>query len=251
MSAYIKDGVGTLDMYLNAIGSEGTADSLSPEILAGMIDHTALKPETTQSEIEILCKEAMDYNFKSVCVNPYWIPLCAQMLKDSASLVCTVIGFPLGANSLKLKVFETEDAISSGADEVDMVLNVGAVKSGDYTSAENDIAAVVKTATGNALVKVILETCLLTPEEIEKASKISMNAGAHYVKTSTGFSSGGATKEAISIMRKTVGENLGVKASGGVRDLAGATAMLKAGATRIGASAGIAIIKGLKSDSDY
>jgi deoxyribose-phosphate aldolase len=251
MSSYTKDGVGTLEMYLKALKAEGSAHNLDSKILAGMIDHTALKPETTQVEIEKLCKEAMKYNFKSVCVNPCWVPFCSQTLKNSDVLVCTVIGFPLGANSSQVKAFETEDAINAGADEVDMVLNVGAIKSSDSISAETDIAAVVKAASDNALVKVILETCLLTPEEIEKASRISMNAGAHFVKTSTGFSTGGATEDAISIMRKTVGENLGVKASGGVRDIAGAMTMIKAGATRIGASAGIAIVTGKEGEGDY
>ena len=168
----------------------------------------------------------------------------SSLLKDSIVKICTVIGFPLGANATSTKVNETISSINSGADEVDMVLNVGALKTLDTKSVEDDVRAVVAAADNKAIVKVILETCLLNNNEIELASKICLNAGAHYVKTSTGFSTGGATEEAIGIMRKTVGNDMGVKATGGVRDRAGALKMLEAGATRIGASAGIAIVTG-------
>jgi len=214
-----------------------------------MIDHTALKPETAKAGIEKLCSEAMHHHFKSVCINPYWIPLAADILSGSGVKVCAVIGFPFGAASRKTKKFETKNAVRAGADEIDMVINIGALKSKDIKTVEKDIRVVVKAARGR-LVKVILETCLLTNEEIEAASKISADAGAHYVETSTSFSTAGATVEAVGIMRGAVGGTLGVKASGGAKDFAGAIAMIKAGATRIGTSAGIAIISGTAAGSD-
>lgn len=207
------------------------------------IDHTLLKPETTASMIDKLCAEAKQYDFASVCVNPAWVKRSAEHLQGTDVKVCTVIGFPLGANTPEVKAFETRDAIANGATEVDMVLNIGALKSGDLDLVKRDVAAVVEAA-GNVLVKVILETGLLTDEEKVTACKLCVEAGADYVKTSTGFGPGGATVEDIALMRKTVGPDIGVKASGGVRDRATALAMIEAGATRIGASAGIAIISG-------
>lgn len=219
--------------------------------LAAMIDHTALKAETSRAQIETLCKEALEYKFASVCVNPTNVALAAELLKsDDAVKVCTVIGFPLGANTPEVKAFETQDAIKNGATEIDMVLNIGALKDGDLLLVERDIRAVVEAANGT-LVKVIFENCLLTKEEIKTAAELSVKAGADFVKTSTGFSTGGATVEDIRLMRETVGPDIGVKASGGVRDFEGAKAMIDAGATRIGASAGIAIVTGGSSDSDY
>ncbi|WP_273832707.1 deoxyribose-phosphate aldolase [Guptibacillus sedimenti] len=219
--------------------------------LAKMIDHTALKPDTSREQIEKLCDEARDFNFASVCVNPTWVSLAAEKLEGSEAKVCTVIGFPLGAVTTETKAFETKDAIQKGATEVDMVINIGALKDGNNELVEQDIKAVVEAAKGKALVKVIIETCLLTDEEKTRACELSVKAGADYVKTSTGFSTGGATVEDIKLMRRTVGPNIGVKASGGVRDLEGSQAMIDAGATRIGASAGVKIVQGETADTDY
>ncbi|MCM3141536.1 deoxyribose-phosphate aldolase [Brevibacillus sp. MER 51] len=210
------------------------------------IDHTLLKPDATQEMIDKLCAEAREHDFMSVCVNPYWVKRSAELLAGSDVKVCTVIGFPLGASTIESKAAETRDAIASGATEVDMVLNVGALKSGDLETVKKDIAA-VKQAAGDILLKVILETCLLTEEEKVVACKLSVEAGADYVKTSTGFSTGGATVEDIALMRKTVGPNVGVKASGGVRDGETAVAMIEAGASRIGTSSGVSIVTGAKT----
>ncbi|PLR68186.1 deoxyribose-phosphate aldolase [Bacillus sp. UMB0893] len=219
--------------------------------IGSMIDHTALKPETTKAQIEALCAEAKEYKFASVCVNPTWVENAAALLKGTDVKVCTVIGFPLGATTVETKAFETKDAIAKGATEVDMVINIGALKDKNDELVERDIRAVVDAAKGKALTKVIIEASLLTEEEKVRACELSVKAGADFVKTSTGFSTGGATVEDIALMRKTVGPVLGVKASGGVRDRAGALAMVEAGATRIGASAGISIVKGEESNSDY
>ncbi|MCM3596285.1 deoxyribose-phosphate aldolase [Metabacillus idriensis] len=219
--------------------------------IGSMIDHTALKPETTKAQIETLCAEAKEYKFASVCVNPTWIETAAALLKGTDVKVCTVIGFPLGATTVETKAFETKDAIAKGATEVDMVINIAALKDKNDELVERDIRAVVDAAKGKALTKVIIESCLLTDEEKVRACELSVKAGADFVKTSTGFSTGGATVEDIALMRKTVGPDVGVKASGGVRDRAGALAMVEAGATRIGASAGISIVKGEVSNSDY
>ncbi|MDY2630251.1 deoxyribose-phosphate aldolase [Clostridium sp.] len=219
--------------------------------LARMIDHTILKAEATEKEIEMLCKEALQYNFASVCVNPSMVEKAAGLLKDSEVKVCTVIGFPLGATTTEVKAFETEDVIKKGATEVDMVINVGKLKDGNLEYVKKDIEAVVNAAKGKALTKVIIETCLLTDEEKVTACKLSKEAGADFVKTSTGFSTGGATASDIKLMRETVGKELGVKASGGVRSLEDAMAMIENGATRIGASASIAICEGTKSNSTY
>ncbi|MGE6630564.1 deoxyribose-phosphate aldolase [Bacillus sp. NPDC077027] len=212
--------------------------------IAKLIDHTALKPDTTKAEIQQLLEEAKTHQFASVCVNPTWVFLASKELAGTGVDVCTVIGFPLGANTTAVKAFETKDAIENGATEVDMVINVAALKDGDDLFVENDIRAVVEAAKGKALVKVIIETCLLTDEEKERASKLAVKAGADFVKTSTGFSTGGATAEDIALMRKTVGPDIGVKASGGVRTKEDVEQMTAAGATRIGASAGVSIIQG-------
>lgn len=224
---------------------------MNKEQLARMIDHTLLKPEATKTGIEKLCKEALEYNFASVCVNPTNVEVAAKILKGSEVKVCTVIGFPLGANTSEVKAFETKDAIAKGAQEVDMVINIGRLKDKDYEYVKNDIKAVVDAADKKALTKVIIETCLLTDEEKVEVCKLAKEVGADFVKTSTGFSTGGATPEDIKLMRETVGKELGVKASGGVRSIADAEAVINNGATRIGASASIAICEGKVSDSNY
>jgi deoxyribose-phosphate aldolase len=213
--------------------------------LAAIIDHTLLKPDATCSEIEKLCDEARQYRFASVCINPSYVLLSAKLLSGTPVKVCTVIGFPLGATSTAAKVFEAEQAIRDGALEVDMVLNVGYLKSGDLKFVEEDIRAVATASHhAHAILKVILETCLLTDEEKKTACMLAKNAGADFVKTSTGFSKGGATVEDIALMRKAVGAAMGVKASGGVRTQEQARAFVAAGATRIGASASIKIVTG-------
>ncbi|WP_291652217.1 deoxyribose-phosphate aldolase [Clostridium sp.] len=219
--------------------------------LARMIDHTILKADATEVEVEKLCTEALEYNFASVCINPSLVEKAANMLKGSDVKVCTVIGFPLGATTTEVKAFETEDVIKKGATEVDMVINIGKLKEGNLEYVKKDIEAVVNVAKGKALTKVIIETCLLTDEEKVTACRLSKEAGADFVKTSTGFSTGGATASDIKLMRETVGKELGVKASGGVRSLEDAMAMIENGATRIGASASIAICEGTKSNSNY
>lgn len=226
-------------------------DDTMSKNLASYIDHTLLKPATTQEQIEKILEEAKEHHFASVCVNPYWVPLCYKHLKDTDVKVCTVIGFPLGANSTQTKVFETKQAVSDGATEVDMVINVGELKAKHDDLVKADIQAVVEEAKGKALTKVIIETSLLSEEEKVRACKLAKQAGADFVKTSTGFSGGGASVEDIKLMRETVGPDMGVKASGGVRDLAFTEAMIEAGATRIGASAGIDIINGKTGTSDY
>ena len=214
------------------------------------IDHTLLKPDVSQEQIETLIEEAKKYDFASVCVNPTWVSFAAQALKATDVKVCTVIGFPLGANTPELKAFETSDAIQNGANEVDMVINIGALKSRNFDLVERDIRAVVEAAKGT-LVKVIIETCLLTDDEKVKACQIAQKAGADFVKTSTGFSTGGATVADVALMRKTVGPDMGVKASGGARSYEDALAFIKAGATRIGASSGVAIMEGDVANGDY
>lgn len=217
------------------------------ENIASFIDHTLLKPESTKEEIIQLCNEAKQYEFATVCINPYWVPVAVKHLEGTAVGITTVIGFPLGAVSTFTKVAETRDAIASGATEIDMVINVGALKSGNDEAVHNDIKQVVNAANTKAIVKVIIETALLTEAEKVRACELAKEAGAHFVKTSTGFNGGGATVEDILLMRKTVGGDLGVKASGGIRDRKSAEAVINAGATRIGASAGIAIIAGKES----
>jgi len=215
------------------------------------IDHTQLKPDTTQEQIEKICAEAKEFSFASVCVNPTWVNLCYKLLRGTDVKVCTVIGFPLGATLPEVKATETRQVINKGAQEIDMVINVGALKSGDLALVEHDIRSVVRAA-GRKMVKVILETCLLTDEEKVSASAIAQKAGADFVKTSTGFSTGGATVTDVALMRKVVGPAMGVKASGGVRSYDEACKMVEAGATRIGASASVAIVSNGKPEkSDY
>lgn len=217
---------------------------------AAMIDHTLLKPEATRAEIEKLCAEAKQFLFASVCVQPYRVALAADLLKDSPVKICSVIGFPFGANRAEVKAMEVVRACADGAQELDMVLNIGAFKDGNFAAVENDIKGVVKAAQDRT-VKVILETALLDSHEIVEACKISENAGAEFVKTSTGFSRAGATVEHVKLMRRTVGDRLGVKASGGIRDLETFTAMVEAGASRIGTSHGVAILSGFTGQGDY
>ncbi len=238
-----------LDAGADRIGS--TLGAIPKNIqLAKYIDHTLLKPEATEKDIRQLCAEAAEYHFASVCVNPYWVPLCADLLKDSDVKITTVIGFPLGANSKEVKAFEANKAKQDGADEFDMVINIGALKSGDYRTVFDDISTLVKSVAPNT-VKVIIETALLTDDEKVEACAISKEAGAHFVKTSTGFAKGGATVEDVALMKKVVGETMEVKASGGVRDYNTAVEMINAGATRIGASAGISIVQGKTAQTDY
>lgn len=214
--------------------------------IASMIDHTLLKPDATADQIAQLCYEARKYNFASVCVNPTHVKLCAELLQGTQAKVCTVIGFPLGASSPEVKAFEAQTALKDGATEIDMVINIGALKAGDLTLVARDINEVVKVGHGGgAIVKVIIETALLNDEEKVTACLLSKEAGADFVKTSTGFSGGGATVEDISLMRKVVGPEMGVKASGGVRDFEDAQNMVQAGATRLGASAGVKIVQGM------
>lgn len=217
---------------------------------AKFIDHTLLKPESTRQQIDQIIDEAKEFNFKSICVNPTHVKYAAERLNDSGVLVCTVIGFPLGATTTATKIFETEDAIKNGASEIDMVINIGALKDGRFEEVQKDIEGVVGAA-NEKTVKVIIETVLLSDEEKVKASELAKAAGADFVKTSTGFAGGGATPEDVKLMKDTVGDELEVKASGGVRSLEDFNKMIDAGATRIGASAGVQIIQGLESDSDY
>ncbi len=212
---------------------------------AKYIDHTLLKPDATTQQIDQLINEAKAYQFKSICIHPGHVRHAAEKLGDSDVLICTVIGFPLGATSTETKVFETEDAIKNGAQEIDMVLNIGALKEQDYERVEADISAVVQAA-NHKTVKVIIETCLLTDEEKVKACELSQSAGADFVKTSTGFAGGGATTHDVQLMKQTVGQAMEVKASGGVRTADDFLQMLEAGATRVGASAGVAIIDALE-----
>ncbi|MGG3525133.1 deoxyribose-phosphate aldolase [Bacillus pseudomycoides] len=218
---------------------------------AKLIDHTLLKPDTKKEAIVTLCEEAKKHDFASVCVNPTWVETAAELLKGTDVKVCTVIGFPLGANTPETKAFETQDAIAKGATEVDMVINIGALKDKNDELVERDVRAVVEAAKGKALVKIIIETCLLTEEEKVRACELSVKAGVDFVKTSTGFSTGGATVEDVALMRKTVGPEIGVKASGGVRNGEDMDAMVEAGATRIGTSAGVVLVSGKTATTDY
>lgn len=214
-------------------------------VLAGMIDHTLLKPDAREIDVQRLCDEARLYGFASVCVNPSWVGLCSAILRNSTPSVCTVIGFPLGSNKTEVKVREAELALKEGAQEFDMVLHIGRLRQADAAYVEQDIAAVaraIKADSEEHVLKVIFETCLLSDTEIETACRISVSAGADFVKTSTGFSGGGATTDAVRLMRRTVGKDFGVKASGGIRDRAAALAMIEAGANRIGTSSSIAIV---------
>ena len=228
---------GATRLGLHAVG--GGAGSV-----AGMIDHTLLKPDATKREIETLCHEAKEFGFASVCVNPTWVATCARLVRGSSVAVCSVVGFPLGATTADTKQYETRRAIFDGAREIDMVINVGALKSGDLHLVESDIRAVTSACREtNVLSKVIIETALLTDEEKVTACTLAKAAAADFVKTSTGFGPGGATAEDVALMRRIVGEDMGIKASGGVRTLEGVKAMVAAGATRIGASAGVRIVQ--------
>ncbi|HSP48398.1 MAG TPA: deoxyribose-phosphate aldolase [Clostridiaceae bacterium] len=223
---------------------------MDTKLIAGMIDHTLLKPDATTEQLEKLCKEAVEYGFFSVCINPSRIEQAKELLKGSDVKVCTVVGFPLGQMTTEAKSFETTEAVFLGADEIDMVINVGRLKDKDYDYLREDIQAVVLAA-GGRTTKVIIETCLLDDEEKVAICELAKVCGASFVKTSTGFSTGGATKEDIALMRKTVGDSMGVKASGGVRSYEDAVAMIESGATRLGTSASVAIVSHKVSDSDY
>jgi len=209
--------------------------------MAKYIDHTLLKPEATPAEIETLCAEALEYNFASVCINPGYVETASKMTRGSQVKVCTVIGFPLGANTTETKGFEASDAISKGAAEIDMVINIGRFKSKEYDYVENEIKAIAKAINGRALLKVIVETCLLEDWEIKKACEVVRDSGADFIKTSTGFSKAGATVHHIELMKSVLGDSIGIKASGGIRTYDAALRMIRAGATRIGASASVAI----------
>ncbi|MGN8129899.1 deoxyribose-phosphate aldolase [Paenarthrobacter sp. 22069] len=230
----------------------GTAQPAGPANIASFIDHTLLKPEASEADVLKVCAEAAEYRFKSVCVNPIWVKTVTTALKGSGVLACSVVGFPLGATPTDVKSFEARGAVLDGADEVDMVINIAAARAGDKGALVEDIAAVAETVhAGGAILKVIIETALLTDEQKVLACQAAVAAGADFVKTSTGFNGGGATVEDVALMRRTVGPDLGVKASGGVRSLADAQAMIAAGATRIGASSGIAIVKGEQGSAAY
>ncbi len=218
--------------------------------IAKYIDHTILKPDTTKEKVKEICAEAKEHKFYSVCVNGNNVAFAYDELKGSEVKVAAVVGFPLGAMTSEAKAFETKNVIDNGAKEIDMVINIGALKEGNKEEVLNDIKAVVDAAGSKAVVKVIIETCLLSKDEKILACELSKKAGAHFVKTSTGFSTGGATIEDVKLMRKTVGPDMGVKASGGVRDLETALAMIEAGATRIGASASVSIVKNQKSNTE-
>ena len=233
---------GVLDAGASRIGLHATGGAAGP--VAGMIDHTLLKPDATRQDIEKLCREAAEFHFATVCVNPTWVALCASLLRGSGVGVCSVVGFPLGATTSDAKHYETRRVIFDGATEVDMVINIGALKSGDLQVVERDIAAVVGPCReANVISKVIIEVALLTDEQKISASTLARAAGADFVKTSTGFASGGATAADVALMRRVVGAEMGVKAAGGVRDYEGLKAMVAAGATRVGASAGVKIVQ--------
>ena len=226
-------------------GCEFATDPYAPENMVKYVDHTLLKPGATPEQIDALCDEAITYGFASVCVNPSNIAHVARKLSGSKVAPCCVVGFPLGATTPDMKACETQMAIALGAKEVDMVINIGAAKAGDWALVQHDIQSVVSVAKGRALVKVIIETCLLTDDEKVQACLASKRAGADFVKTSTGFSTGGATVKDVRLMRTTVGPNMGVKASGGVRDYASAVEMIQAGANRLGTSSGVKIAQGV------
>lgn len=215
---------------------------MTPNQIANRIDHTLLKPDASQIHIERLCDDALTYHFKSVCINPYWVPFCAKRLKSSKVNICTVVGFPLGATDTTVKSNEAKWAVENGADEVDMVINIGALKSHTDDVVLHDIES-IKTVCHNTLLKVIIETALLNNEEIKNASLLSKHAGADFVKTSTGFSSAGATIENIKLMRASIGKNMGLKASGGIKTYTDVLNMINAGASRIGTSNGVQIVK--------
>src|SRR6266545_1280938 len=233
---------GVLDAGATRVGIY--AGGGAPSGVAAMIDHTLLKPDATRQQVEDLCREAAQFKFATVCVNPTWVATCARLLAGSGVGVCSVVGFPLGATTADVKGYETRRAIFDGASEIDMVINVGALKSGDLRAVEHDIDAVTAPCRDCQVVsKVIIEAALLTNDEKVTACTLAKAAGADYVKTSTGFGPGGATPADVALMRRVVGEEMGVKAAGGIRDLEGVNAMIAAGATRVGASAGVRIVK--------
>jgi deoxyribose-phosphate aldolase len=242
-----------LNDFLKSEKSLGKNDNkITTQEIASMIDHTLLKPEATLSEIEILCDEAMKYNFASVCVNPSYVSTCFDLVKSSNVKVCTVIGFPLGATTIQSKLMEAEEAIKNGAEELDMVINVGKLKDKNYDFVLNDLKTIAHLAKKHLCTsKVILETCLLNDEEKVAACLVAEEAGLDFVKTSTGFSKGGATVHDVSLMKFVIGDKLKVKASGGIRSYEDAMNMINAGASRLGASAGVKIISGQKSQSSY
>ncbi len=238
------DGLADLCRDLGICRLGGAPGETTDPGLASLIDHTVLKPDATREEIDRLCAEARENRFASVCVQPWWVPMCADLLADTDVRVCTVIGFPHGMNRPETKAFEGRRAVHDGATELDMVVNIGALKSKDYGTVERDIRGVVESARSRATVKVILETAYLTDEEKAEACALAKAAGADYVKTSTGFGPGGATVEDVQLMRRVVGPEMGVKAAGGIRDAESARRMIEAGATRLGASASLAIVQG-------
>ena len=228
-----------------------TAPPAVPWDLSPLIDHTLLKAEATGAQVEALCAEALKHGFASVCINPLWVPLASSLLKGSAVRTCTVVGFPLGATSLRAKAHEAELAVKEGAQEVDMVLAVGAAKGGDWDTVRRDLQGLRAAVPAPTVLKVILETCLLTDDEKARASTLALEAGLDFVKTSTGFSTGGATEADVALMRRTVGTGMGVKASGGIRTYEGALAMVLAGATRLGLSASVAVVQGGVGSGGY
>lgn len=248
----LNEKLGNLDKA-GLSGSTGTASEkpISPQELAGYIDHTLLKPEAVEAQFVQLCDEAVKYRFKSVCVNSSWVPFVAKRLRGTGIIVCSVIGFPLGGMDTRSKAFEARSAIENGATELDMVLNVGALKSGNVKLVEEDIRAIKRACRSTTVLKVILETGLLTDEEKILACEISKNAGADFVKTSTGFSGSGATEHDIALMRRIVGPSMGVKASGGIRTYDQAVALIRAGANRLGCGASVAVISGSEAKGNY
>jgi len=230
---------------------EGTSAGITREVLAGYIDHTLLKPEAVESQFEQLCNEAIQYRFKSVCVNSSWVPYVAKKLRGTGIIICSVIGFPLGGMDTRSKAFEARSAIESGATELDMVINIGALKSGNLKLVEEDIRAIKRACRSTILLKVILETGLLNEAEKILACEISKKAGADFVKTSTGFSGSGATVEDIALMRRIVGPSIGVKASGGIRTFDQAVALIRAGANRLGCGSSVAVITGTSAHGNY
>lgn len=250
MSQLKGSGADALGSFVTSRQLEVAGAPAVPDRLAPLIDHTLLKPEATAEQVRALCAEAREHGFASVCVNPGFVPLCHELLADAVPKVCTVVGFPLGATSTRSKAFETQVAVTEGAQEIDMVLAVGRLRGGEYDTVLEDIAAVVEAASGRR-VKVIIETSLLSTDQKIEACLLAAAAHAHFVKTSTGFSGGGATVEDIRLMRAVVGGGMGVKASGGVRDAEAARALVAVGATRLGTSSGVAIVKGTAGGNAY
>lgn len=239
------------EMVAAAHQPDGPDGTISHAEMARYIDHTLLKPESTQEQYDQIVDECIQYNFKSICVNSYWVSYVARKLQGSGIEVCSVVGFPLGAMTSRSKAFETREAVADGATEIDMVINVGALRSGDYAAVEEDIRTVRRATRANTVLKVILETCMLSDEEKVIACELSKKAGADFVKTSTGFSSGGATVEDVNLMRRTVGPEMGVKASGGIRTWDAAVSMIRAGANRLGIGSSIKVMTGGVAEGNY